>query len=47
MKLRDLIARMSAGDVKTPKTAKKATRAAGQQEWLRHVATAARDELFV
>ena len=47
MKLRDLFARMSAGDVKTPRTAKKATRAAGQQEWLRHVATVARDELFV
>ena len=47
MKLRDLIARMSAGDVKTPKTTKKATRAAGQQEWLRHVAPVARDELFV
>ena len=47
MKLRDLIARVSAGDIKTPRPTKKAARAAGQQEWLRHVATVARDELFV
>lgn len=30
MKLRDLIARMGAGDVKTPKTTKRAARGAGQ-----------------
>lgn len=31
MKLRDLIVRVSAGDIKTPRPTKKAARAAGQR----------------